>query len=498
MAALAGASVGCVSAYARSVERAEAAEAAGDLRAAVLSYRAACGERAPSEACDEARRVERRYRDQAAREAEPHCKEGTLAACAAALADARETMPGDPALMALADAAGERHAAACWKWSRSPGPLDEAIRWVACLAPAEPLVDTPSFATALRGARRDAAARFVAAADAEGVSASSGARATLLTIAREYDSSLRSLEAPARSRFVREHAVPIWIHLESEGARLSGDVLCSQVARAVGEQVQCRSGSSFVVPITVWLDAPQHSTSSHRNTKRYQSGVRHIENPAHFTAHRRFEEAQRAVKRIELDEAEARSRCELREKELFEAKLPDKDDARRRRDRACERHRTVEEVTQRRRDELDHARRRMNDEPALIEEPVFDIAEWIEVRHLWSAPYELEVAGVAHRGNAIVRGVESGGHGAAGVPAKHLRPPSPQDFERQVAHAILARAKDHIVGAVRDRGRQVRNACPESTPRWEREWLECWSRATLWETGTIDPKELLVAVASGR
>lgn len=501
---VAAGALGCYPGLKPAVRSAVSAETRGDLEAALRYYETACEKRyqhnflAPPVdqrahySCKKIEELRTEIRDVRLHAARKPCSAGDVEACRAAVDRALAMKATSKQVEPLLDEAGALHAQRCATESVDPQPLIQRVR---CLERFEREIGTQRYRKQLREARKRAASRLVELADEPSMQDALGARAQLLAVAAHYDTRLEPLRREAWKSFQAQRHATVALELDTPYAELTEEGLCGQLRRTIGDAIECASRGAIAVHVVLDVEPAEYSRTVLQRSKKYQSGTHRIANPALPGAQQQVLHAQRALERIEGSLAVAKADCEGAKSAYWESiGEEDNGELKAEQDAACAHYESVEEIYNRRYNELQRAKQDLYDTPELLSEPVYSSYEWAETHHLWTHAYRFEINGRKYSGVASYESMERPGFAPAGIEAHAVREPSAAHFAGIIRKRVAADVGAHVNAVLSRQAEARRASCKQATPQWNAEWLECRAETSLWEEGRIDVGRFLSGV----
>lgn len=543
--AVAGAQLACGSPYDKALDRGIEAERAGDLHGAARAYREACAARPEKkDICRRAEIIADAAVKADVRRATPLCRAGNVTACKAALADAEALVPNHPAVVALYTETGKRFLgqaeAACAKndvdgcltalapardllppsprlqatidrsgalyadrcASRQLTSPDDAVALVACLEALTSHTGTAAYQARVAKEATRASVAFAGVRDDGWQKQLVGASFVIdsaVSCFAPNDVSMRRTQA-SRAGFLAASTIPFV--LETTGAQAFPDpaTACATVAHAIGPAVTCTPApAAQPPPITLGINLSVgrvvHNVDTTSYSVRYQSGTRTLPNPAYRPAARRLRDAEDALRQAEDEASRLEGECNAAKSSLSSASHCYDCTERSDKDRVCSEYDSAENLADRREDDVDSARRDLNNTPEYLHEAIYSDHQVIEEHHSWQMNVAIEWR-LGQNAPHVLRSAPTytdtvrAAFEPAGVTGDGLQSPPDGYFHRDVQKRFVSAAADITLHEAKRRASARAGAC-QGRPRWTGDWLECWAESTLWSGSVPSTPSLL-------
>jgi hypothetical protein len=497
---------GCTSAYQKALLHADQAAERGDFMTAAHGYRGLCTTEPDDKAvCSQATLMTQKAMAQAIESARPACDAGDLERCLDPLLKAQALQPDHPELLTMLEQASQHHLKHCSRWDPE-GPLNTAVAGFACLQSRSRAFPFPAYQSLLTERVNKLASRFEERATSAEEQASAGAASMFWSAAQclapAVDKAWRADKA--RKDFLASSAIPL---LVSAGGRTPPETgrrllnLCQEIAPKLPLWAQCaKTGTETGQREALHLQVDAVVEDFHEKVSRsevevtYVSGKADITNPEREKAEQRLEKAKGALTLAEqgLKEAEQGSDCLSKKATLLRRALSVGRSSGSASETSCLEQRA--EAHQKALTEHTSAQQHLANTPQIVSRDITLIFPRPVSKYVWTSPFYFKLqtstpgaASLRHDGVLRFEDTESPGHLLAKLDPDRLDSPTPSHF----AEAFLQELTPHVLSAVQldgaSRGAARRAQCLKPEAGRDIPWAQCWTEASLWESGRERP-----------
>ncbi len=356
----------CNRAYSDAMTRADELMKQGDRSAAIEQYMLACKAKPDSAACDQVAQESLVLKKEVLPKARQQCQSGQYMPCLQSVQLLRRSLP-DPDVDEVVAQAATGLEASCRR--STPQGFLGAQYLARCIAAFGPFVATDSWQTLERQARGQAADALLAAGARDsqttpGVTWAFASAAQCLSSDRVPAADLQQLWA----RFTQSSQARVAVTLNGQPA----PELCTGAQKSLARALTCDAvRPTLTIDLRAQMGELRHSTRDLQQSTRYVSRVDRIENAVWVRKNNTVQRVRMDLQNAERNLAEANAACQSSTSNQSYS---------------CNRANQLRSAYNSEVNEYNYEVRQLNSIPEVIEQPVYDVYQWVQRQHHFSLP----------------------------------------------------------------------------------------------------------------